>query len=203
MTPPKHALTPGRDLESATTHVDSVRAALGRLDVDALHRIADRMLATHRARGVIYCMGNGGSATNASHLAADLGRLTRMPGLPRQMKVTSLTDNAALLTACANDSGYEHAFAEQLHGTLEPQDLLLGLSTSGASANVLTAFKYARELGISTAGITGESGAAWRATVDEAVVIESSSVQVIEDVTLVALHTLCLLARERRLAAGV
>lgn len=187
---------------TAETHLLNVRVALERLDVARLHRIADRLYDAHRTGQTIYTLGNGGCAAMANHFAADLARLTQPGPTTRAVRVVSLAANTALLTACANDVAFDQVFVEQLRGILLPGDVVVGFSTSGTSANVIHAVRHARTAGATTVGLTGCGGTLFAASVDEALVIDSTHVQVLEDVMLVALHSLSLLTRDRRLAAG-
>src|SRR5213080_4056281 len=99
----------------------------------------------------VFIMGNGGSAATASHFALDLAKNTIMPGAPR-LKAISLTDHVPLITAWSNDTHYEHIFAEQLANMIEPGDLVIGISASGNSPNVINAVKLARQSRAATIG---------------------------------------------------
>lgn len=195
-------LTGDTTLQTAQDYVAAVASAIDQLDLSTIDRVAAALYAAHVASRSVYCMGNGGSAAAASHFAADLSRLTEIPQRSRQMKVSSLSANPAMLTACANDHGFDQVFVEQLRGRLEPGDVVVGISTSGASANVLEAMQYARSRGAVAVGVTGLDGDRLRRHADEAITVRSSSVQVIEDTTVVISHLLCLLTRQRRLAGG-
>jgi D-sedoheptulose 7-phosphate isomerase len=186
----------------ARAHVEAVAAALAGLDLEPVERIATVLHAAHGAGHTVYCLGNGGSAATASHFAADLARLTVMPGRPRQLKAISISANTSSLTAAANDEGAEQMFTDQLQGRLERGDVVVAFSTRGASPNVLHALRHARAAGAVAVGVTGEAGALLRQIADEAITVRSSSIQVIEDVSSVVAHLLCLLTRERRLVAG-
>src|SRR5436853_6530228 len=94
----------------------------------------------------IFIMGNGGSAATASHFALDLAKNTIMPGAPR-LKAISLTDHVPLITAWSNDTAYEHIFAEQLANMIEPGDVVIGISASGNSPNVINALHLTKQLG--------------------------------------------------------
>jgi D-sedoheptulose 7-phosphate isomerase len=189
-------------LVEARQHLTNTAAVLQLLDLDCLDRMAAALHGTLKVRGTVYTLGNGGSAAVAMHLAADLTRLTRLPERERQMRVVPLAGNGSLLTACANDFGFEHAFAEQLRGLVGQGDVVVAISTSGASPNVLRAVEYARREGAITLALTGQSGSRLRGAVDEALVIPSSDVQIIEDAAMVSAHLLCLLSYRRRLMDG-
>src|SRR5436305_2491441 len=105
----------------------------------------------------IFIMGNGGSAATASHFALDLAKNTIAPGSPR-LKAISLTDHVPLITAWSNDASYEHIFAEQLANMIEPGDVVIGISTSGNSRNVINALKLAKKSRAATVGLLGARG---------------------------------------------
>ncbi len=128
----------------AGEHLTSVQQTLDRLDLKTLNRIAECICQADLAGRTVYCMGNGGSAAVATHFVSDLIRLSIMPEAPRPLRVVSLNTNTSLMTACANDHGFDQMFAEQMRGLLGPGDVVIGISTSGASPNVLTAIAYAR-----------------------------------------------------------
>ncbi len=112
--------------------------------------------AWENGRRVFLC-GNGGSAATASHMANDLNKFTIVEGKPR-LKAIALTDNIPLMTAWGNDSSYEDIFSEQLINFVEPGDLLIAISASGNSPNVIKALKTAREHLAITIGFSGDSG---------------------------------------------
>ncbi len=137
----------------------------------------------------VFLMGNGGSAATASHLVNDLLKGTTQPGQPR-FKVIGLADNVATLTAYANDTSYEMIFAEPLAALAEPGDVVIALSGSGNSPNVLRAMDTAQALGLTRIGLTGFAGGKLKAKCDVCVVVPSDSMQIIEDVHLAILHAI-------------
>jgi D-sedoheptulose 7-phosphate isomerase len=134
-------------------------------------------------------MGNGGSAANAEHFVNDLGKGGRR-GFPRRFKVLSLASNVPLLTAWANDTDYEHVFAEQLRNFVGPADVVMAISGSGNSRNVLNAIALARARGAVTVGLTGFDGGKLKALCDHCVVVPSDDMQHIEELHLVVLHAI-------------
>jgi len=159
------------------------------------------ILSRARAEGRrIFVFGNGGSAAMASHFATDLGKGTVQEGQPR-FKVMSLNDNVPLLTAYANDFGYETVFAEPLASLAEPGDVAMAISSSGNSPNVLRAMDVAREHGLTTIGITGFEGGKLKEKVDVCVVVPADSrhpdgMQHAEDGQWVVLHTIFVTIRQ-------
>ena len=166
------------------------------IDLASLERAAV-MLLNCQARGrVVFVVGNGGSAATASHFACDLSKGTRQGG-PPTFHVISLTDNVALLTAWANDSGYERVFSEQLKSLGRPGDLLVAISASGNSPNLIAAVDAARSCGMAVVGLTGRSGGRLALLSDVVVKVPSDRIEVVEDAHLVVAHSLCVAARER------
>lgn len=138
----------------------------------------------------IFLFGNGGSAATASHLACDLGKGTVQPGRPR-FKVIALNDNMPILSAYANDVGYEAVFAEPLLSLSEPGDIAIGFSASGNSPNVVSAMQAACAHGLTTVGFTGFSGGRLKETVQIHVHVPSNSYGQVEDVHLAMGHAIC------------
>ena len=141
----------------ARRYARRVAELLEALDFDVVDRIA-AFLAEARAAGRrVFFVGNGGSAATSSHFANDLGLGTRAPGAA-PARAISLTDNLANLTALANDEGYERVFVGQLDGLFEAGDVLVALSASGNSPNILRAVEYANDHGGTTIGLVGFDG---------------------------------------------
>lgn len=180
---------------------DAVRS----IDVMALDRFADVLLSAWRTGATVYVLGNGGSGALASHMATDLGKNTspdlgtgpREPAA-RRLRMVALTDNCPLITALGNDVSYADVFVEQLKGLLRPGDVVVGISGSGASPNVVRALEYARLLGAATVGLTGSrpSATAMLAWSDCAVVVPSVVMEQIEDLHSVVNHVLAVHLRE-------
>ena len=179
---------------------DEVADVAAAIDLESLEQAALMLLACQARGRVVFVVGNGGSAATASHFACDLGKGTRRNG-PPTFHVVSLTDNVPLLTAWANDSGYDRVFTEQLQTLAHPGDVLVVISASGNSPNVIAAIETARSCGMSVVGLTGRSGGSLAQLVDIVVHVPSDRIEVVEDAHLVAAHSLCVAVRER-LAAG-
>src|SRR5829696_2741893 len=170
------------------------------IDLVNLEHVAVMLLACQARGRVVFVVGNGGSAATASHFACDLSKGTRSGG-PPTFHVVSLTDNVPLLTAWANDSGYERVFSEQLTALARPGDLLVAISASGNSPNVVAAIDTARSCGMGVVGLSGCSGGRLARVSDVAVNVPSDRIEVVEDAHLVVAHSLCVAVRER-LASG-
>jgi D-sedoheptulose 7-phosphate isomerase len=189
-----------RPLHDSRAYIDGFVAVLRRIDQAAVKRLAFLVFSAWRGRHTVFLCGNGGNAANAAHFATDLTKLTAPPEGPR-LRAVALGESLSGLTAVANDIAYEQVFAEQLRGFLSPHDLVIGLSTSGSSPNVLRAIEYANEAGAVTIGITGLDGHKLEASARYPLVIGSSSVQQIEDATMLIGHLVCLQVRDLVLAS--
>jgi D-sedoheptulose 7-phosphate isomerase len=150
----------------AAEYLHAFEELLHRVDLEAVERIA-RELGAARDRGAtVYIAGNGGSAATASHWVNDLGKATKVNG-QSPMRVMSLSDNVSWLTALANDEGYERVFSGQLENFAKEGDVLIVISASGNSPNLLRAVETAREHKVLTVGFLGFDGGALRNMVDE------------------------------------
>jgi D-sedoheptulose 7-phosphate isomerase len=126
------------------------------MDVTAIGAFAEALLDAREREATVYFIGNGGSAATASHFANDLAIGTRTTGRP--FRVVSLVDNVPMLTAVANDFGYAEIFLRQLQVLLRPGDVLVAISASGNSPNLLNAVEFANGIGATTIGLTGFDG---------------------------------------------
>lgn len=141
-------------LESYTT---TLKALLDLVEHDNVIKIIESLEKTLENKSRIYIMGNGGSAATASHMVNDLGAGLRRRNI-KNFDVVSLADNVPVTTAIANDIGYENIFYMQLEGLLKPEDLIIAISCSGNSPNIVKAVEYAKEIGSTIIGITGFDG---------------------------------------------
>lgn len=174
--------------------LEATRESVPQAAMDAA--VATIVTALRAGRPLLVC-GNGGSAADAQHITAELvGRFLRER---RGFPVICLSDNAPVLTAWANDYAYETVFSRQVEAYGVPGAVLLGLSTSGNSANVVAAFAKARETGIATVAMTGEGGGRLAALADHLLAVPSRSTPLIQQAHLCLYHYLCE-AVERELA---
>jgi len=186
-------------MEYVQKYLDEVGRILQNLPRAEIAR-AIGILTQARAEGRrIFVMGNGGSAAMASHFVCDLGKGTVQEGEAR-FKIMSLNDNVPLLTAYANDFGYETVFAEPLASLAEPGDVAIAISSSGNSTNVLRAIDAARKRGLTTIGITGFAGGKLKEKVDVCVIVPADSrhpdgMQHAEDGQWVVLHAIFIAIR--------
>lgn len=156
---------------------------------DTIAAIAARLAACLDGGGTIYLCGNGGSAADAQHVAAEfVGRFLRDR---RPLPAVSLTCNTSLLTAIANDYDFSQVFARQVRAHAGPGDCVVGISTSGRSANVLAAVAAAREVGAATIGFTGAEGHELSTLCDVCLLAPSAHTPRIQEAHLVAWHLIC------------
>src|SRR5919108_3582404 len=128
-------------MDNVENYLERLRAAVDALPRDQLAELGEMLFRAYRNEKQVFTLGNGGSASTASHMAADIAKNTIGLNM-RRFHVLSLNDNTAMLTALANDLGYENVFREQLQNLIRPGDLLIAISASGNSGNVLNAIRY-------------------------------------------------------------
>ncbi|HSY55009.1 MAG TPA: D-sedoheptulose 7-phosphate isomerase [Bradyrhizobium sp.] len=157
--------------------------------LDTARKIADVIVSALRAGRKLLIVGNGGSAADAQHIAAEIiGRYKQ--DRPAYAAIALTTDTSAL-TAIGNDYGFEQVFARQVEGLGRPGDVLLALSTSGRSPNILAALQFARQRGLITIGFTGTKGTALAASCDHLLVAPSDDTAVVQQVHLTLAHSIC------------
>ncbi len=168
----------------------SVNDAMAESGAASIVAAADLIANCFRSNGKVLLCGNGGSAADCQHMAAELvGRLTHekdRPGLP----AIALTTDTSFLTAYPNDVGFDGVFARQIQALGSPGDILIAISTSGRSRNVLTAVEEARGKGLSIVGLLGEDGPL-ATTADVAIRVPTNDTQVIQQVHLAVEHLIC------------
>src|SRR5579884_51864 len=179
--------------QAMRNHVDDyigrLEKALDGLPRDRLGELGAILMRAYRNDKQVFTIGNGGSSSTASHMAADLAKNTIGPNMKR-FRITSLNDNASIVTALANDLGYEKVFSEQLINVIGPGDVLIVVSASGNSPNVLDAIRYARRQSAQTVGLLGFTGGEAAGLVDLPIVVDSDDYGIVEDVHLAINHML-------------
>lgn len=174
-------------VEQITSYISVLQDTVGRLPVDAITRVVE-LLQNARLEGkTVFIMGNGGSASTASHFVCDLAKNTRHDSLPH-FRVIGLTDNMAIFSAYANDEGYENVFAAQLANLVEAEDVVIAISASGNSANVVKAIQEAKSYNAVTVGFTGFTGGKLASLVDIQVHVDSHVIEHVEDIHLMLEH---------------
>ena len=187
--------------EVSRGYMDYVAHLLAGLDFSAVERFASILQRAREQERAVFIAGNGGSAATASHFANDLAWGTRAREVP-PMRAISLAANVPVLTALANDAGYENAFVEQMRGLFRPGDVLVAISASGNSENVLRAVQYANEQGGISVGLVGFDGGKIKTLCRECIHVETNRGEYcpVEDVHLAICHAVTTYLR--RLAAG-
>jgi D-sedoheptulose 7-phosphate isomerase len=171
-------------------YFSTVQELLGHIPFEAVDQVVDALMEANRAGRTVYICGNGGSAATATHFGCDLAKRPIVAGQPR-FRVIALTDNNALMTALSNDISYDAVFAEQLLPLVRSQDVLIGISGSGNSKNVLNAVSVAKQAGAVTIGFCGYDGGKLREMVDIPVHVPSHTMAMVEDVHLMLEHAIC------------
>jgi D-sedoheptulose 7-phosphate isomerase len=173
-----------------------------RLPYSAIHRIVSIFLEAFAEQRTIYVFGNGGSASSASHMMCDINKGASGLSAGTRPRVMALTDNASLISAWANDFGYERIFSEQLKTFIKPRDVAFAISTSGDSPNVLLALETARQFGAMTVGLSGFQGGQMKSLCDVCAIIPSDNVQLIEDLHHATIHSIFVAVRESLLSGN-
>lgn len=177
-------------------YIERLKGVLDTFPHDQFERLIDSMMDAYKEDKRIFVMGNGGSASTASHFCCDLGKGTVIDGQPR-FRVISLNDNIPLLTAYSNDFGYEFVFVEQLRNLLNEGDLVICITASGNSKNVLNATEYAKQIGATTIGFLGFGGGKAKDMVTEHITVNNSNYGQVEDIHMILAHAACQYFRER------
>jgi D-sedoheptulose 7-phosphate isomerase len=173
----------------AEQYIERLKKVLDAIDGGAFAAMADAILEAYSRGAHIFVMGNGGSGSTASHLACDINKGCCID-LDKKFKTICLNDNMPTMLALANDLSYEAVFEEQLKNFFNSGDLVIGISGSGNSENVLRAVAYAKAHGGKTAGWSGFGGGRLASMVDLAFVVRSHDMQQVEDAHMVLAHML-------------
>ncbi len=180
----------------ARDYIKDLKRSLDDLDLDSVGRIVDILWEAYGNNKQIFVMGNGGSASTASHFACDLGKGTIVEGKKR-LRVICLNDNMAMVTALSNDLNYDEVFREQLINLVNSDDVVIAITASGNSPNILKAVECAREHGAISIGFIGFDGGQLKPIVDESIIAKSSNYGHIEDVHLILEHMISQCFRQR------
>ncbi|MBI4524196.1 MAG: SIS domain-containing protein [Deltaproteobacteria bacterium] len=176
-------------ISTIESYLSSLRQAILAVPTTKIREIIDLILSARKADKQMFLFGNGGSAATASHFACDLAKGTIVPG-KRRFRVISLCDQIPVMTAWANDADYSEIFVEQLRNIMNAGDLVIGITSSGNSPNVVKALKYAKVFRAQTVALTGFQGGKVKEIVDHCLIVPSSTVQIIEDVHLALGHAI-------------
>lgn len=174
---------------AAQPYLNRVCREIEQLDLDPIQTLSDLVEAAYRADRFVFVIGNGGSGSTASHFCEDLNKCTLIDyEHQKRLKVLSLTDNTAAIMAWANDESYERIFVEQLKNYASPGDLLVAISGSGNSPNILRAVEWANQNGLTTVGVTGFSGGKLRPLAHHNLHVAIDDMGIVESIHLVAFH---------------
>jgi D-sedoheptulose 7-phosphate isomerase len=182
-------------LESINSYFSELEQMVRAISRPDLERVLSLFENVYRSGHRIFIIGNGGSAATASHFALDLAKNTIMPGAPR-LKAISLTDHVPLITAWSNDTAYEHIFAEQMANMIEPGDLVIGISASGNSPNVINAMLLAGQYRACTVGLLGAKGGKMKDMVDAYILAPGQNIEQEEDAHMILAHVITRHMRE-------
>ena len=179
--------------EFAKDYVNGLKHVLDRLPWEAVDRVLLAIEEVYQRRGQIFVIGNGGSAATASHMMNDLnkGTLGHKGDAPwPRFRVISLTDNVSLMTAWGNDTDYDHIFSEPLKNLAQQGDLLIAISASGNSPNIITAVEAAKQIGVKILGLTGFGGGKLAKLADVSFSVPSNEYGPVEDAHMILDHVI-------------
>ena len=199
-------MSPGHEGREWESHQDADRTIrryfrelsemASQLPYSSITRIVSIFLEAFAEQRTVYVFGNGGSAASASHMMCDITKGVSEPDAGKRPRVMALTDNASLMTAWANDFGYERIFSEQLKTFIKPRDVAFAISTSGDSPNVLLALETAREYGAMTVGLGGCQGGQMKSLCDVCAIVLSDNIQLVEDLHQAIIHSIFIAVRQ-------
>ena len=187
--------------DRVATYLDEVEVVVRSISRADVRAVVDELFAAWQGGSTTYIIGNGGSASTASHMMNDLSKMTAVAGLPR-FRAIALTDNVPLITAIGNDLEYADVFVEQLRSLLLPTDSLIAISGSGNSENIVRAARYAREIGAHVIALCGHPGSRICECADSVVNVCAGSICQQEDGHLILNHTIALALRDRIAASA-
>ena len=161
---------------------------------ESIIRVANLLIRCLENKGTIFWCGNGGSASDSQHLAGEL--IGRFVDERKPLKSIALTADSAVMTCIVNDYGYEYIFSRQVEALGSKGDVLVGITTSGNSKNVLKAFEVAKDKGVTTIGLLGKGGGMAKSLVEESIIISSHTTARVQEMHILVGHILCDLIEE-------
>ncbi len=182
--------------EAINKYIEEEKELLDKMDADVINQVMNALITAYEKEATIYVFGNGGSGSTASHMQNDFNK-----GISeyteKKFHVCCLNDNVSTLLAIANDIGYEDIFSFQLQNKLKPEDVVIGISGSGNSKNVINAIQYAKEIGATTIGWVGFDGGEVSKITDITFHVKADNMQLVEDLHLIINHLMmCVIMRE-------
>lgn len=187
-------------MEFVKDYLKTLKKELDTLELHKIVKVVDVLFDAWKNGKQVFIFGNGGSASTASHFACDLGKGTLQrvyDQKERRFRVMSLTDNVAMMTAFANDLSYEDIFVQQLSNLVNPGDVVIGLTGSGNSSNVVKAIKFANKNGATTIAFLGFDGGKVKDIVNNHILIKSNHYGRLEDAHLVLGHLITFYLRKK------
>ncbi|HET6598270.1 MAG TPA: SIS domain-containing protein [Anaerolineales bacterium] len=174
-------------MEFIQEYISTLQLTMDQLPHQLIAEVIDLLQQTRTKGSQVFILGNGGSASTASHFACDLAKNTRQAGLPH-FRVIGLTDNMAMFSALANDEGYENVFSEQLASLVRPGDIVIAISASGNSKNVIKAVEAAHRYDATVIGFTGFDGGLLGQLANINIHVNSKIIEHVEDIHLMLEH---------------
>lgn len=166
------------------------QALLGRADqLEIFNKAVAAVVAAYRSGGRLYIAGNGGSAADAQHLAAEF--VSKLARDRAPLPAEALTVDSSILTAIGNDYGYDQVFSRQVAGKMRKGDIFLGITTSGKSTNILRALRLCRDMGLTSLVFSGRDGSEARGLADFCILASGDETSTIQEQHIVLAHTLC------------
>lgn len=187
-------------MDAIDRYLSEVETAIRGIDRDDVRRVVDALYGAWERDAQIFIIGNGGSASTASHMMNDLCKFTRFEGR-RRIRAIALTDNVPLMTAYSNDQSYDDAFVEPLRTLMREGDTLVAISGSGNSPNVVKAVEFARDNGARVIGLCGSPGGKLAALAHIRVIVPANHIGQQEDGHHVVNHAIATALRERLAAS--
>lgn len=183
-------------MEQLSNYITVLQQTMNRLPRELIAEVIDTLHNARMTGRQIFIMGNGGSASTATHFVCDLAKNTRRSSLPH-FRVIGLTDNMAIFSAYANDEGYEQVFSQQLANLVNPNDIVIGISASGNSANVLNGIDEAKKHQAMTIAFTGFNGGRLGPMADIHIHVDSNIIEHVEDIHLMLEHMIVKTLKDR------
>ena len=183
-------------MEFIQDYISTLQLTMDQLPRQLIVDVIDLLQQARRKGSQVFILGNGGSASTASHFACDLAKNTRQEGLPH-FRVIGLTDNMALFSALANDEGYENVFSEQLVNLVRSGDIVIAISASGNSKNVIKAVEAAHQHHATVIGFTGFDGGRLRQLAHINIHVNSNIIEHVEDIHLMLEHLIVKAIKEQ------
>ena len=182
----------GAELDTSS-YLQRLKDEIDRLDQDAIQRWSDLIYQAWENEKFVFVFGNGGSGTNATHFSEDLGKSSLRPDdlmdeSKKRLKIMSLTDNLGWIMAVGNDVGYDQIFQQQLMNYGSSGDLVIAISGSGNSPNIINAVEWSKRHGLTTFGISGYSGGKLKELQDDGLHVALDDMGMVESIHLCAFH---------------